>query len=188
MPIDDRLRAGLSANADLLSPPVERHLTAVRRRHQRAVRLRVLAVAAAVALLAVIPWGIVTAVRGRTPDPVAPSTPASLAGSYRVVVEAGGETRSMTGTWTVTLDADGAISLSPPPGFEGPAGDGETYELSGTTFTTNVLIGWPGCQRGTVQVGTYRVAVTDHGAEFTRLEDDCPARIALLGSPWERLP
>ena len=114
------------------------------------------------------------------PEPAPPSY-AGLAGTYEVIVRTGGETRSMTGTWTVTLGTDGSIALVPPAALDGLTGDGETYSMSSRTFTTNVLIGWPGCQSTALTVGTYRVDVTDRGASFTRVADDCPARITLFG-------
>ena len=162
------------------APPVERHLDAVRRRHRRAVRLKVLAVVAAVAVLAVLPSGVMAALDRGAPEPAPPSY-AGVAGTYQVIVRTGGETRSMTGTWTVTLGTDGSIALVPPPALDGLTGDGETYSMSSRTFTTNVLIGWPGCQSTALTVGTYRVDVTDRGASFTRVADDCPARITLFG-------
>lgn len=97
MPVDDRLRIGLAANAEVMSPGVERHLEEVRRRRRRELRLRWAGVGGAAAaatvavLLSVAPGGAPGSV-----DPVdAPPSPAPTAtaeggsrvpdGSYRKV-------------------------------------------------------------------------------------------------------
>jgi hypothetical protein len=187
MSIDDRLRAGLTANADATSVAVERNLDTVWHRQRRRARLRAAAAVAAVAVLGAVPWAVVSSLDGRGSGPATPEAP-EVVGSYRVAVQAQGETRSMTGTWTVTLDEDGGVTLDAPDSFEGAVGVGEGYAVDGGRLTTNVFLGWPGCQRTTPAVGTYRVEAEATGIRFGLVSDRCAPRIELFGSRWKRLP
>lgn len=80
MSIDDRIRAGLTANADFPAPPVERHLEVVVRRHRRRLPLMVSVVLGAVAVLVVATW-LAQASREGHPQPAAPIPPAEGAGT-----------------------------------------------------------------------------------------------------------
>jgi hypothetical protein len=186
MSIDDRMRAGLAANAELLPPPVEEHLDAVRRRHRRRTRGRVALVAAAAVVLAVLaPLGVRWIV-DPGPEPAKP-TP-SLAGSYRVVVRGEGPTADMTGAWTVTLGADGRMQVKAPADGLLVADEGLHYQVRGDVLTTNLFLDRVGCQRGDPPVGAYRFAVSGTGASFTTLGDSCEPRLLLFSSTWKRLP
>lgn len=189
MPIDDRIRDGLARNAEVPFPTVERHLGRVQVRRRRRLQARVAALAAsAVAIVALVPWALVAGLAQRGADP-APSPGSGLPGTYRVVVGDAGSSAGVGGTWTVTLGEGGAVVLDPPPGYEGPVGVGESYELSGPAeMTTNLFVGSPGCQRADPPVGVYGFVVADSELRFNRVEDTCPARARLLGEPWERLP
>lgn len=187
MPVDDRIRAGLSRNAEVPLPPVEHHLDVVVRRHRRRTTARLVAGAAAVAVLGLLPVWSLTTLTDRDPDPARPA-PHALAGTYLVVIDDVGAASELRGTWEVTLTKDGLVDLTPPPAYGGTVSDGAAYEVSGATVTTNVFVDLPGCQRDDPAVGVYRVALTASGADFTLLEDTCAARAALFGVRWERLP
>lgn len=185
MPIDDRIRDGLTRNADVPSPSVERHLDRVLARRRRQVAVRTAAVAA-VAVGAVVPWALVQGDGQRVGDPAAPSP--ALQGTYRVVVGNSDAPADMPGTWTVTLGDNGSIAVKPPAGYHGNGGVGESYELAAPgELTTNLFVGAPGCQRGDPPVGVYGFAATAAGVQFTRVEDGCPARVAIFAGHWERL-
>jgi hypothetical protein len=187
MPVDDRIRAGLSRNAELTHPPVEHHLDTVVRRHRRRIAAKLLAGAAAALVLAVLPWWAFTTVHDRDPEPARPSEP-TLAGAYRVVIDEARTAPDLRGTWVVTLRTDGRIDVTPPLTYRGKLSGGAAYEQSGATIRTNVFVESPGCQRTDPAVGVYRVTLTGSEAVFTKMEDTCPARAALFGAPWTRLP
>jgi hypothetical protein len=187
MPVDDRIRAGLSRNAELPMPPVEDHLDTVVRRHHRRTAAKLVAGAAAVLVLALIPMWAFRSLDDRAPDPARPSAP-TLAGTYRVVIDDAGTASGLRGTWVVTLRTDGRVDVTPPLGFRGQLSSGAAYELSGGTVRTNLFVESTGCQRTDPAVGVYRVTLTRNGADFTTLDDSCPARAVLFGVPWERLP
>jgi hypothetical protein len=187
MSIDDRLRAGLIANADVTGVAVERNLETVWHRNRRRVQLRVAVAVAAAALLGVVPWAVVAALDERGAGPASPETP-QVVGSYRVQVRAQGETRTMTGTWTVTFEAGGGLTLDPPDTFDGVVGEGEGYTLDGDRLTTNAFLGWPGCQRTAPPVGAYQVDPDPAEMRFELISDSCGPRIELFGARWERLP
>jgi hypothetical protein len=187
MPVDDRIRAGLSRNAQVALPPVEEHLATVARRHRRRTVGRFAAGAAAVVLLALVPLWAFTTLGDRDPRPARPSASA-LAGTYRVVVDGVGEASDLGGTWLVTLTTDGRVDLTPPRTYRGAVSDGASYEVSGAMITTDLFVDSTGCQRMDPAVGTYRVTVNANEAKFTRVNDSCPARAALFGVTWRRLP
>ncbi len=186
MLIEDRIRAGLSRNAEVPGPAVEHQLAVVQRRHRRRTVVRLAVAAAVVAILGAVPWAVLTILADRDRQPAQPSPP-SLPGSYRVVID-GTATSDLRGTWRVSLARDGGLRLTPPPSYRGAVRTGATYEVSEGKFTTNVFIDSPGCQRTNPSVGVYRVTVTEGGAAFARVHDSCPARVALFQAWWERLP
>ena len=185
MSIEQRLRSGLAANANEVSAPVEAHLDRVLLRRRRRVRNRVALVTAAVVAGAVIVPTSVTRLGDRPQVTAAPS----LAGSYRVEVDGRGPTRAMDGTWEVTIDGRGLIELTPPSSYDGPpVDDSGDYQVSDDEITTNLLLGWPGCQLAQPAVGTYSVVVADGGLRFDPVRDTCPGRLRIFTSRWERLP
>jgi hypothetical protein len=188
MSIDDRMRAGLAANAELLPPPVEEHLDAVRRRHRHRTRGRVLLAVAASVVLAVAAPLTVRSIVGTGPEPAEPAPSPSLTGSYRVVVRGAGATADMTGSWTVTLGADGQVQLKAPADASLVADEGLHYQVRGDVLTTNLFLDRVGCQRGDPPVGAYEFAVSGTRASFTTLSDVCEPRVLLFSSTWERLP
>jgi hypothetical protein len=187
MSIEQRIRAGLAENAAHIGAPVEAHLDRVRSRHRRRVTTKVVLAVTASVLLVGVPWVVVERLGDERDRPVV-ATPAEIAGTYRVEVPGGGPARQLRGTWEVTL-RDGLIDATPPRDYEGLLpGDAEAYQLEGDELTTNLYLGWPGCQTVSPPVGRYRVDVTTGGVRFELVEDTCPARIRLLTSSWERLP
>jgi hypothetical protein len=187
MPIEDRIRAGLARNGELSPPPVEKHLDAVRRQHRRRTGTRLLATAAIVALLALVPVAVLRQLGDRAPHPT-PQPAATMPGTYQVVVAPGSSFPEAVGTWRVTLTDDGRVRATAPPGFHGTVSTGATYTIRRTRFTTNVFIESPGCQRTSPAIGTYRVRITSSGPDFTRLHDSCDLRAALFGGSWKELP
>lgn len=186
MSIEQRIRSGLAANAADVMAPVEARLDDVLRHHRRGVRIRIGLAVVATAALGATPW-VVVDLAGDGSETAADST--GVPGRYAVGVPGGGATREMRGRWTVALSEDGSARVTPPPGYDGPEpGEGVAYRLDGRTFTTNLLIGWPGCQASTPAVGEYVVDVFPTGARFELVEDTCPARVRLFTSRWERLP
>jgi hypothetical protein len=83
----------------------------------------------------------------------------------------------MAGTWSLTLDTDGGLSLIAPPAFESPTVSG-SFQLHRSVFTTNTFADAK-C-RGTV--GTYRWGLSDGRLRFTKIDDPCSIREALFGA------
>jgi hypothetical protein len=186
MSIDDRLRNGLAANGDQVESAVEESLRRVQASHRRRGRVRVGLVAASfVAVAVAAPLAFRQLSDEGSSEPARPQ-PTDVTGRYRVDVEGRGETRTMTGAWTVTLGADGSLTTQPPSGYDGPtAGGGETYRMDDGQLVTNAFLSWPGCQRSDPPVGRYRVTTTPSGVAFDLIDDTCPARIQFFESPWE---
>jgi hypothetical protein len=186
MPIEDRIRAGLSRNAEVPVPPVEHHLAEVRRRHRRRLVARLAVAAAVVIIVGTVPLALLTKLADRAQEPARPGPP-SLPGTYSVVID-GAAASDLRGTWRVTLAGDGSVTLTPPPTYRGAVTKGATYEMSGAQLTTNVFVDSPGCQRTAPPVGVYHVAVSTDRAVFTPVHDSCPPRLALFRARWERVP
>jgi hypothetical protein len=204
MPLDDRLRHGLHAEAAGIEPDVERHLERVRgrSRHMTAPvgRLAVagivaIAVVAVVRISSVDPVSVVMSMFEPAPtiapvvsdDPVDPSDP--LAGTYRlhlddtdaVVAESG-----MAGDWEVTLAANSAITLTAPDGYSAALEEsvtGYVYAIRDDRLYTNLFARH--LAQGCAGSGTYRWHFTDGRLALEGIEDMCLARLALLASqPW----
>lgn len=185
MSIEDRLRSGLTANADPTPPPVEAHLVAVNRRYRRRLAVRAVTATAAVVVLAAVGWWAVAQLLGGGHlEPAEQTVP----GTYRVAVQDSDVTGDLAGTWLVTLGSDGSITYTTPLASGLVAGVGESYVLEGDQLRTNALIGFPGCQRTNPATGTYTVTADRDGVTFRVVSDGCAARRALFGSPWERQP
>lgn len=187
MSIEQRIRKGLAANAADVLTPVESDLASVLGRRRTRVRVQVGAAVAASAVIVATPWAALTWLGE---DSVSPTEPArDITGSYEADVDAVGRMSDLAGTWTVTLGADGVVEVEPPAGYDGPrAGVGESYRLAGGELTTNLFLGWPGCQRSTPAVGVYRVVETATSLTFEPIDDTCPARARLFDATWEELP
>jgi hypothetical protein len=194
MSIDRRLREGLRASADALTPDPVVALHTVERKTQRK-RRRILAVqlaaaAAAIALVIItVPWSV-TQLRG--PASVAPPAPASpLAGEYVVDIGESTLTRTegMVGRWIVRLVADGAVVFVPPDSFQGSR-TGTSYQVDGDQLRTNAFVN-DFCDSASagVPVGTYRWVRTASTLRFTVVSDSCEARrLFFAAQVWERVP
>jgi hypothetical protein len=194
MSVDRRLRDGLRASADALTPDPLAALHTVERRTQRQRRrIRVVQLAAAVTaivlVLVALPWSV-TRLRG--PASVAPPAPASmLVGEYVVDIGASTLTRTegMPGRWIVRLAADGAVVFVPPDSFPGSRA-GTSYQVDGDQFRTNAFVN-DVCNSASaaVPVGTYRWIRTTSTLRFTVVSDSCEVRrLFFADSVWKRVP
>lgn len=189
MSVEDRIRAGLAREADLVDPSVElAHVELVRRHHRRR-RARVsswtvgVATAAAAAFLVVL--GL-DPLESDEPTPVA--EPSAVQGRYVVDVAATAESRSagVTGRWVFVLEKDGSLQVIPPAEHRGSV-SGAAYEVEGELLRTDALLQEPGCQVGEAPVA-YRWRVDRDTLWLTPVGDDCPARrIVFASQPWERV-
>ena len=171
MSVDDRLRAGLAANAMAFQPAVESSLDQVRDRGRRSLVARaavaaglVAAVAAAVLL---VPWPDTT----DQPAPVtpAPSPTAELFGRYESEVTRPGR---LAGVWVLEFEGNGTVVVTPPFGYAGVV-SGTLFAADSTTLRTN-LFGQDVC--ADLSNGEY--SWTRDGARLALAERDepCPAR------------
>jgi hypothetical protein len=190
MSVEDRLRSGLTADADLVAPRAEDLLGEVRRRHRRGRAARWAGASIAAVAMVAATVGVVLLVPevlpGRGPD-VGASPRSSLVGDYTVAVGAGAAARreDMTGRWRVSMTSEGRMLIQPPPGFPG-ATSGASYAVDDDELTTNALVDQPGCQAE--PSGRYRWALSGTALELTALEDRCRARRVLFGGTWSRIP
>jgi hypothetical protein len=161
MSVDRRLREGLRASADALTPDPLGALRTVEHKAQRQRRrilvVQLVAAAAAIALVFVaLPWSL-TQLRG--PASVAPPAPTSVvAGQYVVDIEETTLTRTegMAGRWIVRLAADGAVVFVPPDSFPGTRA-GTSYQIDGDQLRTNAFVNDVcGSASAATPVGTYR--------------------------------
>lgn len=203
MSFDRRLRESLQEATAAIEPEVERNLRAVEARSGRrsGVGVSTLLVAAAIVVAALIlrfPDRLGTA-PGSTPNAtVAPtlapspgvslSVPASypqIAGTYRVVLDPADPTvqkDDVGGAWTMRLEADGAVLLSPPPTFlPGANGlSGIAFSLAADRFRTDLFYN-DYCN----SVGTYVWNLVAGRLSFTSVDDTCSIRKTLLTTtPW----
>ena len=198
MPVERRLRSGLTRNADAVDPDVDRFLSTVQRRARRRVITRRgaagLAVAAAVA-------AVVISARERcirlaesrrlAPPAVHPSPrPASeaLSGRFTRTVAPGGsaiQSAHMAGRWTIRLSGGTINPVAAPTTFTGLISTFQ-YQVRGSEFRTNLFIG-DVCLN--LAAGTYHWALSGRTLRFVAVSDRCPARVALLTSgPWQKRP
>jgi hypothetical protein len=199
MSVEDRLRAGLRAEATSLAPaPLERHLDAIHRRVRIRSRTRWTArvAAAGAAAAAVLAVAVVATDRlaGSDADPAdLPTAPVSrgagdLRGEYVVDVPASpqGDRLGVSGRWVVRVNGDGTLDLTAPAGGADGSSDA-SLSVDGDRVVTNALHGVPGCQAGT-GVGTYSWSVAGDDVAFAPIGEDCRARTLLFTSTWRRLP
>jgi hypothetical protein len=198
MSVEHRLRAGLNADAETITPAVEAELAtviarvAVRRRRRWATRAGAagLAAAAAVALILVVGGRQPAGGPGPAHDP-APDT-SVLAGEYVVDVPATAAARrlGMAGRWVVRIGQDGLMDLTPPARAElSQPLSGAFVRVEEDRIETNAFIGaMPGCQSGDA-LGSYRWSLQGSVLTFYELGEDCAGRTALfLDAAWERVP
>jgi hypothetical protein len=193
MSIDRRLRDGLRASGDALTPdPLAALHTVehkVQRQRRRILVVQLAAAAAAIALVLVaLPWSV-TQLRG--PATEAPPAPTSvLAGEYVVDISESKLTRTegMVGRWMVRLAADGAVVFVPPDSFQGSR-TGTSYQVEGDQLRTNAFVN-DVCDSASAAApfGTYRWIRTASTLRFTAVSDSCEARrLFFAAHVWERV-
>lgn len=199
MGFDRRLKAALRRDAESIDPAVEWRLERVRERGRPESRGRTALRGGALAVLSLLAVLIIAVLAGApggqpnsSPSPSASPSPSGLAdytaiaGTYQVTLSASQakvSANSLTGLWTMTLNVDGAISISPPAGFtaEGSTPTGNAYSLNGGAWRTNMFSN----DLCSDSVGMYAWSRSGTALTFNVLSDPCIVRVTLLtSSPW----
>lgn len=202
MSLDRRLREELRRAAAAIEPDVERHLGAVEARARRRGGIGgwTLLLAAAIVVAAIIlrvpdprigpgpgSSGPPTAAASNPPSatPSVPPTYPEIAGTYLATLDgadAAVKRDGVAGSWTMRLQPDGGIFLSPPASFvPGASGlSGIAFSLTGDRFRTNLFYSTD-CN----SVGTYAWSRAGNRLTFTPVDDKCSIRRTLLATtPW----
>jgi hypothetical protein len=202
MSLDRRLRDELRREAAAIEPDVERQLGAVEARARRrgGIGASTLLLAAAIVVAAVIlrvpdPRLGDGAGSSRSPSPVAssspspsPSAPATypeIAGTYVAMLDSADtavKRDALGGEWTMRLQPEGVVFLSPPASFvPGASGlSGIAFSLVGDRFRTNLFYN-DYCN----SIGTYAWSRAGNTLTFTQVDDTCSIRRTLLATtPW----
>jgi hypothetical protein len=204
MGLDRRLREELRRDAAGVETDVERNLGAVEARSRRRNNLPItgLLVAAAIIAVAVIfrigeprsdtgvgPASSPTAASSAAPSPSGVATYPQIAGTYVVSLDPTDRAVArdgLGGSWTMRLQPDGLVLMSPPATFKpGAAGlTGIAFSLSGDRFRTNLFYN-DYCN----SVGTYTWALQAGRLSLTPVDDTCSIRRSLLATtPWNVSP
>jgi hypothetical protein len=205
MSLDRRLRDELERQAAAIEPDVERHLGAVEARARRRGGIGAPTLVLATAI-------VVAAILLRVPDPrlgepgssgspsptasslslpsqSAPATYSEIAGTYLTTLDAADAAvrrDALGGEWTMRLEPDGVVLLSPPASFvPGASGlSGVAFSLVGDRFRTNLFYN-DYCS----SIGTYAWSRAGGNLTFTVVDDTCSIRQTLLAtSPWATVP
>jgi hypothetical protein len=200
MSLDRSLREQLRREAAAIEPDVERHLGAVEARARRrgGIGPSTLLLAAAIVVAAIIlrvpdpRLGVgprssspPTPVSSSSPSPSAPATYPEIAGMYVATLDSANtavKRDGVSGTWTMRLEPDGVVFLSPPASFvPGASGlSGIAFSLVGDRFRTNLFYN-DYCN----SIGTYTWSRTGNNLTFTAVDDTCSIRRTLLATkPW----
>lgn len=180
MSVDDRIRAGLSANAAAFQPVVESSLDAVRGRGRRGRGARVTVatglVAAASAAVLVLAWPDAS----EQPSPVSPvpSPTSELFGRYESEVTQPGR---LAGHWVLEFDGNGTLLVTPPDRYTGVV-SGTLFTADGTTLRTNLF-----AQDVCADLGNGDFSWTREGLRLALAENDepCAARGQFFtGNAW----
>jgi hypothetical protein len=196
MSFDDRLRRELRRTADTIEPDVGQALTIVQDRTRRrgTIGLGSLLGAAIAVVIVVVGLQAVASVRdsgpgasppplGATPDPFGYRR---ISGTYVVTLQASDglpEIGDVAGEWTMALDRDGTMELTPPMTFgEGDAiQSGAAFSLAEDRLRTNLF------QQRCDSVGAYDWSLVEDQLTLTPLDDSCALRATVLGErPWNR--
>jgi hypothetical protein len=192
MSVEDRLRVGLSGEAEAVTPEVEWQLERVMGRGLRRTRMRragygiaVAAASAAAVVLAFNAGVFDPSVNEHVPGPV--NQPEQIQGEYVVEIsQATDRQADMVGRWRVELADGGVLRLVPPRGYAGTT-SGSSYRVAGDVILTNAFVDRPGCQ--TVERGSYRWKRTGSTLRFAVVDDSCADRELLFADQtWEALP
>ena len=181
MSVEERLRSALRDQAEAFVPPVETALDRVRARGGRWRAVTIALAASAAAAVAVVGVWAVAEMTGEdaipTTVPTAPASPTGAAeddgsplrGSIRADVA---EPAALAGAWTLTLNGNGTMDVTPPPGFAGDV-SGALFTADRTSFRST-LFGSDLCSGdGT---GIYDWLRVGDRIEFHVLSDACDAR------------
>ena len=205
MGLDRRLREELRRDAKQIEANVERNLGAVEARSRRrrdVPGVGLLAAAIIVALVVLVrvgePPSDTRPGSGTSPTLAPPSivpsasgaaTYPQIAGTYAVSLDATDpaiERAGLGGIWTMRLQPDGLVLLSPPSTFApGTSGlTGIAFSLDGDRFRTNLFYN-DYCS----SVGTYTWALQAGRLSLTPVDDTCSIRRTLLATtPWLTSP
>lgn len=139
MSIDDRLRAGLAANAMTFQPAVESSLDEVRARGRRRRATRV---AVAAALVAAASASVLVVALPHESDQLppaaldtAPSPTTEVFGRYEADVT---QPSRLAGHWGLEFVGNGTVLVTPPDGYAGVV-SGTLFTADGTTLRTNLF-------------------------------------------------
>jgi hypothetical protein len=202
MSLDRRLRDELRREAEAIEPDVERHLGAVEARARRrgGIGASTLLLAAAIVVAAIIlrvpdprlsgevgssgsPSPVASS--SPSPSPSAPATYPEIAGTYVAMLDSADtavKRDALGGEWTMRLQPEGVIFLSPPASFvPGASGlSGIAFSLVGDRFRTNLFYN-DYCN----SIGTYAWSRAGNTLTFTEVDDTCSIRRTLLATtPW----
>jgi hypothetical protein len=202
MSLDRRLRDELRREADAIEPDVQRHLGAVEARARRrgGIGASTLVLAAAIVVAAIIlrisdprlsgeaggsgsPSPVASS--SPSPSPSAPATYPEIAGTYVAMLDAADaavKRDALGGEWTMRLQPEGVVFLSPPATFvPGASGlSGIAFSLVGDRFRTNLFYN-DYCN----SIGTYAWSRAGNKLTFTLVDDTCSIRRTLLATtPW----
>jgi hypothetical protein len=203
MSLDRRLREELRREAAAIEPDVERHLGAVEARARRrggGIGASTLLLAAAIVVAAIIlrisdprlsgeagssgsPRPVASS--SPSPSPSAPATYPEIAGTYVAMLDSADtavKRDALGGEWTMRLEANGVVFLSPPASFvPGASGlSGIAFSLVGDRFRTNLFYN-DYCN----SIGTYAWSRAGNTLTFTQVDDTCSIRRTLLATtPW----
>jgi hypothetical protein len=205
MAFERRLREELRRDAEQIEAYVERNLGAVEARSRRrrdVPSVGLLAAAIIVALVVLVRVGEppsdtrpgtgtspTVAPPSILPSPSGVATYPQIAGTYTVSLDSSDqavERDGLGGMWTMRLQPDGLVLLSPPSTFApGTAGlTGIAFSLEGDRFRTNLFYN-DYCN----SVGIYTWALRAGRLSLTPVEDTCSIRRALLATtPWLTSP
>ena len=163
---------------------VDAALDSVLAKHRARVR-RALVSGAAVVVVA-LALAISAIVREGTKQP--PVAYDEVVGTYASdLSRADGVAPEMVGSWTITLNPAGGLTVTPPAGYVGTV-EGHGYTVREGTLETTVFAERPDCRRTQGLIGFYRVQRDHEDLRFELVRDSCAARRALFAGVWSRTP
>ena len=196
MSFDDRLRRELQQTADTIEPDVGEALGIVEGRTRRRGTVGLGSVLAAVAVVVIVVVGLQSATSwrdresGASPSPVDGSPDpfgyGRISGTYVVNLQAPAglpDLGDVAGEWTMVLDRDGTMKVTPPATFsEGDATQsGAAFSLADDRLRTNLF------QQRCDSVGAYGWSLGADQLTLTPVDDACALRATVLGErPWNR--
>jgi len=205
MAFERRLREELRRDAEQIDANVERNLGSVEalsRRRREVPYVGLLAAAIIVAIVVLVRVGEplsdarpgTGASRTAAPPSIVPSpsgvaTYPQTAGTYTVSLDPSDQAvkrDGLGGMWTMRLQPDGLVLLSPPSTFApGTTGlTGIAFSVEGDRFRTNLLY-----NEYCGSVGTYTWALGAGRLSLTPVEDTCSIRRTLLSTTqWQMSP